>query len=446
MVGMTRRYPIGYVRRSSADATSPGDVSREAQETAVHELARRDGYNGETVILTDWDKSADPEKESRRTGYLAMLAAIERGEVSAVYAASLDRLYRSMRTFVRLTDAAKVHDVRIVTLREGVLGGDGSPMAQAFAEITAVFSSLELRTAQARAAGGLAVRRERGDHIGMTGYGWRLARTPDGKLARSVTGGNVLELDPDRPLGPILDAMREARGGTRHPVTGERISGILGACKLLQARGIPTRDGRTVWRSTTLRRIIEANAPELVPPPGASGRRQPSNAMLAQLLRCPCGAILTPEAAGKWRKPGYRCARGNRLGRGTHGPVYVTEAAVLPFVQAETEALRRRLPTEYQTAGEDRKREALDAKRARVVDAFMDGTIDKADRDRRLVAVDAALEAIEDVARIVAVPPIDWAWTAADINAILRAMFREIRLGPDLLPVVAEPRPEGLRA
>ena len=42
---------------------------------------------------------------------------------------SLDRLYRSMRTFLRLTDAARKHGVRIVTLREGVLGGDESPMA-----------------------------------------------------------------------------------------------------------------------------------------------------------------------------------------------------------------------------------------------------------------------------------------------------------------------------
>ncbi len=45
---------------------TPGDVSREAQEAAVRELAHRDGYNGETRMLTDWDKSADPDKESRR--------------------------------------------------------------------------------------------------------------------------------------------------------------------------------------------------------------------------------------------------------------------------------------------------------------------------------------------------------------------------------------------
>jgi DNA invertase Pin-like site-specific DNA recombinase len=83
-----QRYPIAYLRRSSADATDPGDVR----------------------TLTDWDRSADEAKEGRRAGFLAMLGAIERGECDVVYSASLDRLYRSMRTFVRLTDAAKAHD------------------------------------------------------------------------------------------------------------------------------------------------------------------------------------------------------------------------------------------------------------------------------------------------------------------------------------------------
>ena len=280
-----QRYPIAYLRRSSADATDPGDVSREAQEAAVRELARRDGYTGDVRTLTDWDRSADEAKEGRRAGFLAMLAAIERGECDVVYAASLDRLYRSMRTFVRLTDAAKAHDVRIVTLREGVLGGDGSPMAQAFAEITAVFSGLELRTTKARAAGTMAVRRGCGDHIGRVGYGYQIARNDAGAI--------VAAPDPTRPLGPIVDAVRD--GGS-----------ILAGCKLLRLRGIPAPDGGSMWGSTTLRRIIERAAPELIPAAGPTGRRQPTHAALAQLLVCHCGHVLTPEGHRKYGRPSYR--------------------------------------------------------------------------------------------------------------------------------------------
>jgi len=47
-----QRYPIAYLRRSSADATDPGDVSREAQEAAIRELARRDGYTGDVRTLS----------------------------------------------------------------------------------------------------------------------------------------------------------------------------------------------------------------------------------------------------------------------------------------------------------------------------------------------------------------------------------------------------------
>ena len=434
---MERRYPIGYIRRSSADAQNPGDVSREAQEAAVRELARRDGYNGELHILVDWDKSADPGKESRRTGYLAMLAAIDRGEVAAVYAASLDRLYRSMRTFVTLTDAAKAHDVRIVTLREGVLGGDGSPMAQAFAEITAVFSGLELRTAKARAAAGLAVRQERGDHIGMVPYGYRLARTAEGKLARNATGGNILELDPDRPLEPIIAAVREA-------------GNILAGCKLLTARGIAAPDGGTVWGSTTLRRIIERNAPELLPPPGPSGRRTPTRSTLAQLLVCHCGLgvqpdpvyrPLTPEGRRKWGRPAYRCAWGNRLGREAHGPMWVAEADILPWVKAE--ASRLRLPADAVTLAAENaeRREALAARMERANELYIAGTIDRARYDREAGTVRDELEALEATEHVAAIEPIrpeEWdTWAPGDLNAYLRSFLARVELGTDMLPVRA---------
>src|SRR5579859_21020 len=39
--------PVAYVRRSTADSGSPGDVSRSVQEEAIRELAHREGANGE---------------------------------------------------------------------------------------------------------------------------------------------------------------------------------------------------------------------------------------------------------------------------------------------------------------------------------------------------------------------------------------------------------------
>jgi DNA invertase Pin-like site-specific DNA recombinase len=417
-----QRYPIAYIRRSSADSTDPGDVSREGQEAAVHELARREGHNGDLRILTDWDRSADEAKESKRAGYLALLSAVERGEVSAIYAASLDRLYRSLRTFVRLTDAAKAHDVRIVTLREGVLGGDGSPMAQAFAQMTAIFSELELNTTKARAASAKAVIRDRGQYDGYLGYGFRFARTPTGQHQRNEKGATIIEADPDRPLAPIIEAVREA-------------GSILGGAKRLQAQGILSPDGTPVWGSTTLRRIIERNAPELLPAAGPTGRRTPTHSTLAQLLVCHCGHVLTPEPLRR----SYRCTIGNRTGRDVHGPGWVSEKSLLPFVRAE--AARARIPANVVEVREgDKARQAdLAKRRARIVESFIDGLIAKDDRDARLAAIDAEIESLEASETLLDFDPrIDWTWPPEQINRVLRTFWRSIQLDEAMRPVRAE--------
>ncbi|MFI5227124.1 MAG: recombinase family protein, partial [Candidatus Limnocylindrales bacterium] len=80
------RYPVAYIRRSYADANSTGDVSREVQESAIRELAHRDGHNGDVEVFVDWGKSASEAKSASRSKYAAMLAAVEDGKVSTVYA------------------------------------------------------------------------------------------------------------------------------------------------------------------------------------------------------------------------------------------------------------------------------------------------------------------------------------------------------------------------
>jgi len=47
---------------------------------------------------------------------------------------------------------------------------------------------------------------------------------------------------------------------------------------------------------------------------------------------------------------------------------------------------------------------------------------------------------------VVAVPSIDWTWQPADVNAVLRAVFTSVMLGPDLRPVSAVWRNPALRA
>src|SRR5579859_2727460 len=155
--------PVAYLRKSRSDDPTR-EVSREVQESAVRALAARDGINGELQVLVDWDRSADQSKTEQRTAYRELIRGIEAGELGPVYAYSADRLYRSMGTYIALMESARAHRVRIVT-PAGTIGGDGSPMATAFAQVGATFAELELNTAKARARAAYAARVARGDHI-----------------------------------------------------------------------------------------------------------------------------------------------------------------------------------------------------------------------------------------------------------------------------------------
>ena len=124
------RHPAAYLRRSYVDLNSPGDISLEAQRAAVERLAHRDGHNGNVREYSDWGVSADVAKSAKRTAYTQLLADMEAGAVSAVYAFDVDRLYRDPRDLMRLQDAAQAHQVRIVTTGGELAIGDGDDRAR----------------------------------------------------------------------------------------------------------------------------------------------------------------------------------------------------------------------------------------------------------------------------------------------------------------------------
>ena len=410
------RGPVAYLRRSSADDANPGDVSRPAQERAVRDLAARDGVElDDSRIFVDWGKSADEAKEAKRAAFLSMLSAIERGEVEVVYAASLDRLYRSMRTFVRLTDAAKAHGVRIVTAREGVLGGDGSPMARAFAEITAVFSSLELNTIKARNHAALAERKRRGDRFGVAPYGWRVVRDEGGTALKPIRW----EEDPDRPLAPLLEAYR--RAGT-----------VMGACEILDHDKVPTAHGGTGgWHPSALTLIL---AREGVLPPSGKRVQVSRSALYSGLLVCSCKTRLTPDVV----KGGYYCrfAKWHKTDvhdRAVHGSGWVKEAALLPLVKEEMTHLDP--PDAYAVAeSHEAERAALLERRRRLAILFADGLKDDEEYRSELTGITRALDTLGDLSTLVDIPEIDWDADVADVNEALRAFLARIELDATMRP------------
>ena len=416
-------HPAAYLRRSYVDDNSPGDISLEAQREAVRKLATADGHNGNLQEYSDWGISADVAKAAKRTAYAQLLADMEAGKVSAVYAFDVDRLYRDPRDLIRLQDAAQRHQVKIATTGGALAIGDGDdPAAEGFAFMGAVFGRMELQKARKRARAAQAARRARGDVFGKPAYGYRHQRAENGAI--------VAVKDPAANLKPIRQAYLDA--GT-----------VLGAVKLLNARGIPSPKGR-LWHTSALTRTLQRHWPELLPQKGASGKRIRATSILSQLIRCHCGHVMTPNNV----RGQLYCPHAVAIGRQAHGRYNVLQKPIIEW--AKVEAARLRMPGDVleQADADEDTRQGLEERRRRVLDNYEISELSKEERDEKLAQIRDELSKLDAAARVVELPQsIDWEkWPAANINAVLRDLWEHIQLDAKMQPTGATWRLPHLRA
>lgn len=386
---------VAYLRKSRV--TSDRSVSWEVQEAAIRELAAAQG--DVPIILSDWNKSGRRGADGR-PGYRRLLEMIESGEATSVYSYSLSRLSRSMAEFTRLVELAAARGIPIRLHVERDLAID-TATGRMIVSVLGALAQMEAEIAQERARDAIEARRARGDRVGGIRYG-------------GVAGED---------LAAVIAAFKAV--GT-----------YRGAANRLTAQGVPTRRGRA-WLAPTVRNILLQAAPELVPARGARGASTAPRFRFARLLRCPYdGKLLTGMNAtpGQGRER-YGCTHAYAVA--DHGSRYVAESKVLPWIRDEVARLQTPGRVEV-LAGQDRKRSDLEARRARILDMFETGDIDKAEKARRLERIDSAVEVLDTERRIVEVPEVDWTWPPETINLVLRSMFEYIELGPDLHPIRAE--------
>jgi hypothetical protein len=253
--------------------------------------------------------------------------------------------------------------------------------------------------------------------------GYRLAKDATGRVYRE-------KVDPDA-IARVLEAYKAA-------------GSLLGAARALNDAGVPCprpdlTKGGSGWHAATVRRVIRREAPELLPPTrepwrrGVPGeRRDGAPRILTGLLRCHCGSVMTPGSSVRGGAYYYYCNRGLR--DKTHSrPYAVSEKKLLPWIEDE----------------------AAWFDRARILEREVDEPDDSADRARLeaardLIGEDAYLDAVARLdaakashggrrATLEALPDsIDWEHDdVAAINAVLRAYWDHVELGPDLLPIRA---------
>ena len=256
---------VAYIRKSGAPG--PGSVSFDMQVRQTEELAKR---HGDTLdeILSDMAVSGGSTR--RRPNFRRLVELIETGKVDVIYSFALSRLARSVIDFADLLEQCSKRKVTVRLVQEGQLDYS-SATGRGFANMAAVFAQMEREIAGERIGAAVAERRKRGDVMGNPPYGYRIV---DGRLVSR----------PDEPLEEVLDAFREA--GT-----------FGGTARLLNSRQVPTRLGRP-WTHGVVSDVLRRSAPPDLQVP-LMGRRTGAparaSAIFASLLRCKCGAFLTPR-------------------------------------------------------------------------------------------------------------------------------------------------------
>lgn len=418
--------PIAYIRKSRVNPHGPS-LSWEVQEAHVRDLAARNGDAESLTILSDWGASGaaatglgSTGRGGRRKVWAQLVAMIEGHQVSALYAYSLSRLARSTRELLDLAERCAATGVVVRLAKEGTLDFT-SAHGRLYLTVLAAVATFEADVSAERARDHVAVRRGRGDHIGQPPYGYMLV---DGRL----------EPDPGQPLEPILEAYREA--GTYH-----------GAARILNAQGLNTR-GDTRWSDMTVRRVV-ARSEGADHRPAKRGRPAAQPALLAGVLRCHCGGPMSPSRHSHRKADGtsvtymdYTCWRA-RHDAAHPRPLKVAESVLLSWIKEEAARYGGPMAVEMEerTPASGPSREDLMARRQRVIDNYEDGLIGRDERTAKVAAIDDEMERLDSLSWSMEELPeaIDWDNDPPDaINAVLRALWRSVRLDESLRPMEAD--------
>jgi hypothetical protein len=325
---------------------------------------------------------------------------VEADQVSALYAYSLSRLSRSISDFANLAELCIEHKVPMRLAADQNLDFT-SASGRFVINVLVSIAQMERELASERSKDTVAVRRARGDRIGHPFYG--------GKDGEDVAA--------------VMEAYRDA-------------GSVIGAGRLLNDRGVPTRQGRP-WSTTPVREILQRH--NALPHRKRRGAKNAAPFMLFHLVKCHCGRLMSASRFRNGPEPGYvvyRCLAGRTTT--DHGRLNVSENKLLPWVKVEAE--RFRVPFEQvmvQERDESRRLE-LEARRQRVIDNYEDALIDKAGRDAKLLKIGDEMANLDAADRILEVPPtIDWSWEPKAVNTVLRAMWEHIELDTNMRPVAA---------
>ncbi len=220
---------IAYVRVSTNEQAERG-VSLAAQVQKIRAYCQLNGYTCVEVIRDDGYSA----KDLKRPGLKRILEelSLKGRRYEGIVVTKLDRLTRSVRDLVRLTELADIHKVALISMEEGV--DTKTATGKLFRTLVTVFSEWEREVMGERTREALAYKRRNGERVGTIPYGFAVAE--DGKRLVPVP-------DEQKVLARI---QKERDGGMAYWLIADSLNADL----------IPSKSGGTWW-TATVRSVLE---------------------------------------------------------------------------------------------------------------------------------------------------------------------------------------------
>ncbi len=202
---------VGYVRVSTDEQAVSG-LGLAAQRAAIEAECARRGWSLVTI-----HEDALSGKNLDRPGMTAALAAVESGAASTIVVAKLDRLSRSLVDFASLMARAQASQWNLVALDLGI--DLASAAGEFMANVMASAAQWERRIIGQRTKDALAVKRAQGVRLGR----------------------------PQMVAAELVARIRAAHHAG---------AGWSALARQLNAEGVPTAHGGSMWYPSTVRAIV----------------------------------------------------------------------------------------------------------------------------------------------------------------------------------------------
>lgn len=385
---------FGYVRKSVM-ADDDKTLSPTVQEERIRALAASRG-DDDLVVLGDLGISG--AKVEERPDYMRLVAAIDSGEATAVYAYDLSRLHRNTAEALRFFKLAEDRGVPVRLVAESI--DTSGPTGELMLTILAAMNAWTSRVTSEKIKASLARKRAGGERLGGRPYGSR-----DGEDA-----------------GAVVEAYRSERS-------------LFRAARRLNDAKVPTRNERSRgWSPSAVRAVVSRLEPDLLVEtrvadrPVRGGRQTKHTARFGRVLRCSvCASLLTPSYDPRqdaWR---YYCHAYTGV---PHGRKAVTENAIVRAVvpAIEQTALHVTRLTKAADGGVVIDTDALVARRERYVEMYGEGLVTKERRDEVLREVESEMARAVSMRRVrrYTLPPDPATDSPERVNAWMRDTFERI--------------------